>query len=50
MHQPLHSANNQDRGGNEVAVQFHGKPRTSTPYGTAVFWAVSALRPCGSRD
>ena len=26
MHQPLHCSDNQDKGGNDVKVEFHGKP------------------------
>jgi len=39
MHQPLHCADNKDKGGNDVPVEFSAGGRTCTASGTAVCWA-----------
>jgi hypothetical protein len=45
MHQPLHSSNNQDRGGNETQVVFQGR-------GTNLhsLWDIGLLRRMGTED
>jgi hypothetical protein len=46
LHQPLHTANRGDRGGNRVQVSFFGE-RDNPPYGTLnlhAVWDVSMMR------
>ena len=44
MHQPLHCSDNQDKGGNDVKLDFFGRPPICTACGTAVCWGASDRR------
>ena len=49
LHQPLHSANNGDRGGNEVHIVFQGNPGNLHSLWDGTCWRGWAKRTTCSR-
>jgi hypothetical protein len=49
MHQPLHSSDNKDQGGNKVTVQF-GEPTSGRPYNLHSLWDSGLLSKMGKED